>query len=652
MVSGVAKGRCCVMNGTLILRRLVGLVLCIGLPLAFLHFSSVARAQELLLPLQRASLTAQPPQKAAASIALPFFDDFATGIVNPALWQHGGATVAQDVSPLAPTVGAVTLDALDCEGRLYPDASTSLFPADTLASLPVRLDGLTAADSVVLSFYYLPGGGYGNMWERVGDCPDEQDSLFLDFFSPADSQWVTVWARGGVSVDTLMAQTGYGWQYVALPLADARWFDSLFRFRFRNYASLGDSPKAGRAGNCDYWHLDYVLLDRGRDPSTVPVFRDVAFAAPAPSMLQRYRSMPFNHYSAADMAANVQMAITNLYSSPLASHYGYFVFDSLGTELTRYDGGFENAPPFLPNGDYQTLPSHAQPPVGAVDFAFPAMSGPTCFTVVHTVSEGTGGDTHPLNDTVRYRQLFGNHYVYDDGTAENGYGLTSTASQLYLAYRFDLGVADTLTAIDIYFNRALDDGNATIPFYLTLWSVGDDGRPAEVLYRDEARRFARFGGFARYVLETPVPVGGSIFVGFEQTGNDYLNIGYDRSFNSADRLWYLTGTEWQQSILSGSLMLRPGFGSAATLGIGHGPQPTIQFSVWPNPTSGILHVDGLPEGSTVQLYDMQGRMLASFTSSFTSHLSPFTLHLANGLYLLRAVTPSGEVHTAKIVIKH
>lgn len=625
----------------------------LALVFAVCHFSPAAvQAQEVLLPLQRAALPAQLPTKTAAAVALPFFDDFAAGTVDPALWQNAGATVVQDVSPLAPTIGAATLDALDGDGNLYPDASTSLFPADTLTSMPLRLDGLTAADSVVLSFYYLPGGGYGNMWERVGDGPDAQDSLFLDFFCPADSQWVNVWYRGGISVDTLMAQTGSGWQYVVLPITDARWFDSLFRFRFRNYASLDNSPKAGLAGNCDYWHVDYVLIDRGRDSSAVPVFRDVAFAAPAPSMLQNYRAMPYNHYSAADMAANVPMAITNLYSSPLASHYEYSVYDSAGVELNRYDGGFENAPPYLPDGGYQTYPPHANPPVGANNFAFPAMTGPASFTVVHSIREGTGGDIHPSNDTVHYLQQFGSHYAYDDGTAENGYGLTSTASRLYLAYRFDLGMADTLTAVDIYFNRTLDEGNASIPFFLTVWSVDENGRPATVLYRDEARRFAQFGGFARYVLEAPVAVDGSIFVGFEQMGNNYLNIGYDRSFNSAERLWYLTGTEWQQSILSGSLMLRPGFGSAATVGVV--PVHRSPLAVWPNPANDVVHIDNFPEGSTVQLYDVQGKRCESSGMVERSHTS-CVIRLAalpEGLYLLQAVTPSGEAYSAKVIIKH
>ena len=143
----------------------------------------------------------QRPQaaKSAASVSLPFFDDFSSYRGAPAghLWAAGGAYVGVDYGPLPPTVGVMTLDALDADGRLYPQASTNEFPADTAMSLPIRLDGLDSIDSVVMSFCYLPGGSGANPWETVGDTPDAQDSLFLDFYSAADSTWHTVWSQRG-----------------------------------------------------------------------------------------------------------------------------------------------------------------------------------------------------------------------------------------------------------------------------------------------------------------------------------------------------------------------------------------------------------------------------------------------------------------------
>lgn len=607
-------------------------------------------AQEVLLPLQTAPQAPRNPSAKAtiAPLTLPFFDDFAGGSLRPEHWQQqSGAQAETGDRLLPPTVGVATLDALDAEGNLYSGASTSLFPADTLESLPLRLDSLTVADSVVLSFYYLPGGGKGNLWERVGDAPEEEDSLFLEFYRAADSAWVTVWARGGTTVDSLLAATGREWQYVALPLTDSAYFDSTFRFRFRNYCSLQVTSKPGLAGNSDYWHLDYIYVDSHRAPGGDPESRDVAFVAGAPSMLASYRAMPARQYRASEMADSLTMVIGNLFSSELATKYTYSILGPAGETLYSYDGGYENTPPFLLHGEYQQAPSHARPEVG---YSFPESATPCTYTVVHAVREGVAGDDYPANDTVRYRQVFDNYYAYDDGTAENGYGLTSTASRVYLAYRFDLITADTLMAVDLYLNRTLEDGNELVPFKLMVWS-NEGGQPGTVLYRDEASRMPAVEGlnrFHRYLLERGVVVDGSVFVGFEQQNNYYINLGFDRSFNTSDRIYYLTGTAWQQSILSGSLMLRPCFGVAAVpVGIEERGAERGEWRVWPNPASEWVSVEGMTGEGTVSLYDMTGRQVATAKGNSLS-----VAGLPNGVYVVRCTGPQSTVSIKKLIVKH
>ena len=548
-----------------------------------------------------------------------------------------------DVSPLAPTVGVLTLDALDVDGSLYAFATTSSFPADTMSSLPIRLEALTPGDSVVLSFYYLPGGGYGNMWERVGYTPDARDSLFLDFYSPRDSVWTTVWRHGGVSVDTLISRTGHAWQYVAVAVNDSAYFDSTFRFRFRNLASLEATPKAGKAGNCDYWHIDYVTMDSARTVTVEPDMHDIAFAAPASMVLKHYRTMPYRQYRPAEMADAFKMYITNRYSSELASHYTYSVLDSLGVELASYDGGFRNAPPFMPNGVYQTAAAHA---AAAVEFSFPAMTAPTEYTVVHVVREGASGDDYPWNDTLRSYIRFADYYAYDDGSPENGYSLTSTtASTMSLACRFDLNEEDTLTAVDLYFNSTFNDANSAISFYLTLWSVDATGKPDRVLYRDQSRRKPRPGGFHRYVLERQLTVSGGLFVGLEQTGNDFINLGFDRSLNTADRIYQHTDSVWKQSILSGSLMLRPCFGQAAAVGVDAVCPVGGSVLIYPNPASTQVVIEG--DILQAELIDMQGRCVGR-----TRDIRMDVSVLPDGLYFVRMIDRTGGVRVDKLIIKH
>ena len=360
-------------------------------------------------------------------------------------------------------------------------------------------------------------------------------------------------------------------------------------------------------------------------------------------MLKAYRAMPYWQFQADNMAEQLNIAITNLYGSALATHYGYSVLDAQSNAVYQYDGGFENAPSHFPGGEYQSATAHAAPPV---EYVFQSMATPTKYLVQHVVSEGTGADMHPANDTLLFEQIFDNYYAYDDGSAENGYGLTTTAAKLYLAYRFDIGQMDTLTALDIFFNETASGDNEKVSFYITIWA-DDGGKPGTVLYRDEYRRYPQAGSFCRYVLEQPVITAGTVYVGFEQTGNKYINIGFDRSTNTSGRIWYLTGTEWQRSILSGSLMLRLCLRAAATVGIVERKPVETAIIVFPNPAMDRVNIIGMEQGSTWYLYDDRGCIVRTGDESLLDVQA-----LPAGLYLLRVVMQQGESIIHKLIIRH
>jgi hypothetical protein len=128
------------------------------------------------------------------AIKLPFVDDFSnyTGYPNPKMWRDrmGFVNTGYPLNP--PSIGVVTLDAIGADGKIYPHASKSVFPADTLTSQPIRLDTnfllnreMRLSDSLYFSFYYQPGGGAfpnsPNQWERIGNQPESNDKLVLEF---------------------------------------------------------------------------------------------------------------------------------------------------------------------------------------------------------------------------------------------------------------------------------------------------------------------------------------------------------------------------------------------------------------------------------------------------------------------------------------
>lgn len=644
------------------------IILCFA---ALLCLTPGAKAQELLTPLQHSPMGVHRNAKSITvdtlTIELPFYDDFSNyeGLPRPALWLSGNAYVNTTYAPFPPTIGVATLDAVDADGQLYPGAGIGTFAGDTLASQYLRLDSLftpyaTAlepTDSVVFSFFYLPGGGSGNLWERIGDCPDAGDSLFVDFYDADADEWTTVWATdGGQPVDSINgAKPQLAWRFASIPVTDRRYFNKRFRFRFRNFCSLDANPKQGIVGNTDQWNIDCVWLASSRS-LTDKTQRDVAFVNTPPSMLKDYQAMPARQFSASDMRSRTEVRIANRYRQALSSNYQYYVYDENGTVVAHYDGGYENVPPFYPNGTYQSVTDHATPPV---NFAFPVNRRKQTFTVTHVVREGVVGDDCQANDTAVFRQQFGDYFAYDDGTPENGYGLTSTGNKMYLACLFNLNNADTLTAIDLYFNHTRNNENASIMFYLCLWSVGADGLPDTLIYRSPNKFRTSFCGFNRYcryaLPEAVLLPAGQVFVGLEQSGNSYINMGFDRNTDHRSKTYYRISSEWQQSILAGTLMMRPCVGSDALLGLPEAPSvsPRLSLTAYPNPANSVLRasLDGLdPLTTTLYLYDIHGRCLVQAPA--TAAIS--TAALPRGLYLLRAADSAKgrQAATRVAVIKH
>lgn len=174
--------------------------------LAFLCLN-VMQAQEVLTGLSHNPALMNQKQsvtKNRAVVNLPFFDDFSnyTGYPKAALWSDRQVFVNNTFPLYPPTIGVATLDALDENGMIYAHAETRPFGADTLTSNPIRLDynnvyhrPMQISDSVYFSFYYQPGGASRSYppveWERIGDKPETDDSLVVEFgFPTGDSMFV------------------------------------------------------------------------------------------------------------------------------------------------------------------------------------------------------------------------------------------------------------------------------------------------------------------------------------------------------------------------------------------------------------------------------------------------------------------------------
>jgi len=598
-------------------------------------------------------------------ISVPFFDDFRESTVFPSdeRWIDNYAFVNTDIPVYPINRGTVTLDAISDSGQMYSNAipGPATFLADHLTSRYIRLDSifipspraLSPADSVYLSFWYQPQGR--------GKPPHVNDSLLLHFLvkpawdsiSPIDTThfddlWEEIWKTEGMSLDTFYLRNNQYFVQVMIPITDTQFFKKTFRFQFYNYVSLASSAEPSWQSNCSQWNLDNIYLDINRSASDT-LKPEITFIERPPSMLKNYSSMPFPQYTdnpTNEMADTLDILMSNRDLQNHNSSYGFSMKEVNGAWQYEYNGGEYVMKPFYSYG-YITYVPFAHPPVLQL---FPVSAADSAlFLITHQVQAVDGS---LLGDTMQAYQRFYNYFAYDDGTPDAGYGLTPAGSML--AYRFKLNkTPDTLRAIQFFFNRTLSGNNVNF-FYLTVWNDAN-GKPDQVLYQELVLpKFAdSLNKFVTYHLDPPLRISSTFYVGWEQTTDDNLNVGYDRYNNSREQVLFNTWGFWLNSAFNGSPMIRPIVGKPIPLGITEKKETIVKMNVFPNPVSGEAVMISLPAtldktGTyTLRLYNVYGQEILKQPFSGTVNISNCT----SGIYILTLSAPSGQViSSAKLIV--
>lgn len=568
---------------------IIGLMICLTCLLNL-------RAQEVLVPAgrpvfpDRSVSTDRGTRKSAAAgdfpdtLELPFFDDFSRRgqFPHPEFWIDEYAYINNTYTRNPVTIGVATLDAIDSGGEL--NGSSKLpFESDFLTSAPINLD-YPGREDIWLSFFYEPKG--------LGDEPEEWDSLTVQFFFPDSSSWETVWRSVGSPADTF--------QQVFIPVRDPRFLKKDFRFRFKNYASLPRVPGYDDMNNnADHWNIDYVYLDTARS-SNVTAVNDVSMITSLGSLLKTYQSIPWKHFPKAyvtELRSNIDISYRNNDTTTRNVTRILKITNLKDLKTDSVNGGTVNALP----GRLNT-------------FSFPCKYPFIFYEADSTVFEIqsyllTDEQDYKWNDTVVRYQRFYNYYAYDDGSAENGYGLrgegTANAS---IAYRFESFKPDTLRGVNMYFNRTLGDYSQNY-FYLAVWDHDRvSNGPGELLYRMSGVRPEYPEGLNRfytYTLDTILVVRDFFYVGWIKTTETMLNVGWDVGNNHRDKIFYNLGQGWVNTGFNGSLMVRPLMGGELSFPVAEKEIPELRLEVYPNPASEVFHLE-LHGGSGTSGYGMSG----------------------------------------------
>jgi hypothetical protein len=532
--------------------------------------------------------------KAASTLELPFFDDFSAQSVFPdsKRWLDKFVFINNTYSDLQITAGIATFDALDNSGRLYETASSSVFEADHLTSQAVNLN-YDASENIYLSFFYQAGG--------LGDSPELNDSLTLQFFAPSEDKWYSVWQAGGT--------TDKKFRPAIIRIENSRFLENGFQFRFINYSSLSQNlSDPSMVGNCDYWNIDYVLLDKNRNAGDT-IFADVAFTLPLRSLLKNHEAMPWKQFRQIylqEMGSSVPVHYRNNDTIVRNVTRNFEIWDVYKNSQSHFfSAGATNINP-LTTVDYKANLIYTF----NTDNTDSALFRITCFLKTDEFDPKE-------NDTLVYYQRFRNYFAFDDGSSEGGYGINGLGSRNAMsAYRFVSFMQDTLRAVRICFNDSYLNANKRA-FDLMVWD-DNNGIPGNIIYSREevmVEQGDALNGFYTYNIPDGVMVNDVFYVGWKQRSETFLNAGYDVNTPNGGRQFYWLNGEWQKSQMQGSIMIRPVVGDPLrTTSIKDNYyRNSTQISLWPNPAIDILNVNPgdlqLSGLIYVSIIDMFGREL-------------------------------------------
>jgi hypothetical protein len=591
--------------------------------ITFFLLAQLSYGQEIVTGLQTNILVRNSFEKdlhskgtAAENLTLPFFDDFSVDDIfpDPSKWSDDFVFINNTYTTDQITTGVATFDALDNTGRLYEAASGFVFEADFLTSQPIDLE-LAPSDSIRLSFFYQPGG--------LADVPEVNDSLVLQFFSPSEAEWYSVWKKEGGAY--------HGFRPVIMRIDDPRYLQKGFRFRFISHASLSSNlSEPSMAGNCDQWNIDYVLLDKYRDDGDT-LFQDVALRHPHRSLLSGHEAMPWKQFlkvSLNEMAPAIPVSYRNNDAIIRNVTRNFEIVDLYQNSVAfSFSAGAANVDPQT-NVDYNA----------ALIYTFSTSFTDSALFMIKSWLITDNFDPKE-NDTVIYYQKFGNYFAFDDGSAESGYGINGLGSRnAMVACRFKSFIEDTLRAISICFNDSYLNANQRV-FDLMVWD-DNAGIPGNVIYQQEEEMVQQgedLNGFHTYRLKQSVKVDGTFYVGWKQRTETFLNAGLDLNTpHNGKQLYWINGN-WTESGVQGSLMIRPVTGPPIATSINdilYRKDKAISF--YPNPAVNFITIDDedleKEGGAYISIIDLSGRVVLRVPFARKTDISG----LSPGMYIISA----------------
>lgn len=577
--------------------------------------------------------------------SLPFIDDFSSTAPYPdeVKWQDRDVFINNTFGKDPPSLGVATFDGVDETGNPY---GTGYGKSDFLTSNFIDLTGQFNAH--IRFWYQARGLGFETY-------PREIDSLILEFKTETGI-WNTVWSVPGPGREDTPE-----FQSVSLPITP-EYLSDKFQFRFVNYSDNN--------GMLSTWHLDYIMVTS--EDTEIQGVQDVAFTQPAQSVLTPYRAMPYAHFKGNEekyIRSSIDINLFNHFNSiQLANPSRLKIIAEKGNDRTQLlSETLLEVPPTVevnqrnldPGRHYFTneiklrnsdlIPQLKDLPYDAAD---------EDIRLITEMTFDNSGEPTELNSN-NYTQFvaeLGDHFAYDDGTAELGIFIPFGTNFPSVVQKFTLEKEDTLKAVRFHF--PLIRPNITEQRYnivIYQGELGPDNAPIYIEPHDRAvfpsTHQDSLGGFATFALKNEdgehegiVVPKGDIYIGWQQLSantNFGIYVGYD--VNSPDVsengniLYSNDATSWHEyDAVSGALMIRPVFGREQPISTSVKYPDIDELTIYPNPSTDYITIRGENLQASehhVNIFALSGQKIYSDIYQEKIDVSSFP----SGKYLVRIV---------------
>lgn len=525
-------------------------------------------------------------------LQLPFWDDFyaSDGVPDDSLWDNSDNVLINNHYAIRPpSLGVATFDGLRFDGSPYNTDPESSESTDRLTSHTLDLSQYTAADNLVLSFFYQLGGN--------GETPDYDngDKLQVEF-KDADGNW-----QQALVILPEVDRNPEEFTQVLLKIEDPALFHEDFQFALQSFGN--------QSGPFDLWHVDYIYLNSNRSLGDI-YYPDRAINQDLSNIFADYSAIPRTHINLEEDLQMPFYLLNNLYND-------FQTYEQSATiTVTKTDGISTAKYPFTKEGTGSPI-FKDETDVVTVPFPITENGLPEPDSSVQEIeyeviikafdNQIDSGNYDPkyapidfrVNDTLRKSFEIKDYYAYDDGTAEAAAGLQMTGNKL--AYQFVLKHVDSAYIHGMDINTVYAGATANgKSIDVHIWENNGEV-PGELLIKKSITISGNDlrDSFTRYSIRTPVMVKDTFFIGFTLTSSGKLPIGLDKNSDNTSKIFENVSGEWLPigDRISGTLMMRPFVGPEPS-----GPVTSIEddiipeepaFALYPNPSNdGRFYLQG------------------------------------------------------------